>query len=43
MPVRKILMGFDIEKAVSRDAMQNPESIDYFIEFAEAQTDYTRA
>ncbi len=43
VPVRKILMGFDIEKAVSRDAMQNPESIDYFIEFAEAQTDYTRA
>ncbi len=43
VPVRKILMGFDIEKAVSRDAMQNPESIDYFIEFAEAQTDYPRA
>lgn len=31
VPVRKILMGFDLAKAVSRDAMQNPQSIDYFI------------
>ena len=40
VPVRKILMGFDIDKSVSRDAMQNPDSIDYFIEFARTQTDY---
>ena len=40
VPVRKILMGYDIGKAVSRDAMQNPASIDYFIAFAKAQTDY---
>ena len=31
VPVRKILMGFDLSKAVSRDAMQNPAAIDYFI------------
>ncbi len=41
VPVRKILMGFDIDKSVSRDAMQNPGSIDYFIDFARTQTDYT--
>ncbi len=40
VPVRKILMGFDVSKAVSRDAMQNPSAIDYFIAFAETQTDY---
>lgn len=40
VPVRKILMGFDIAKAVSRDAMQNPSSIDYFIDFARRQADY---
>ncbi len=42
VPVRKILMGTPIEKAVSRDAMQNPQAIDYFIEFAENSTDYSR-
>ena len=31
VPVRKILMGFDLAKAVSRDAMQNPHAIDFFI------------
>lgn len=30
-PVKKILMGFAIEKSVNRDAMRNPETIDYFI------------
>ncbi|MBV1932914.1 MAG: acetoacetate--CoA ligase [Porticoccaceae bacterium] len=33
-PVKKILMGFDIDKSVNRDAMRNPETIDYFIEFS---------
>ena len=41
VPVRKILMGWPIEKAVSRDAMTNPDSIDYFVEFAATSTDYT--
>ena len=40
VPVRKILMGHDIDKAVSRDAMQNPAAIDYFIAFANDQKDY---
>ena len=40
VPVRKILMGFDVAKAVSRDAMMNPGAIDYFIGFAREQRDY---
>ncbi len=40
VPVRKLLMGWPLEKAASRDAMQNPESIDYFTRFAEQSTDY---
>lgn len=34
-PVKKILMGFDLEKSVNRDSMRNPETIDYFIAFAD--------
>ncbi len=33
-PVKKILLGFDLAKAANRDAMRNPASLDYFIEFA---------
>lgn len=42
VPVRKILMGFDVTKAASRDAMMNPGSLDYFIRFAAEQRDYQR-
>ena len=41
VPVRKILMGWPLEKAASRDAMQNPEAIDYFVRFADESADYT--
>ena len=34
VPVKKLLLGFPVEKAVSMDAMSNPDSIQYFIEFA---------
>ena len=33
-PIKKILLGASLEKAISRDAMKNGESIDFFIEFA---------
>lgn len=33
-PVKKLLMGFPPERAASRDAMQNPLSLDWFIAFA---------
>lgn len=32
VPVRKILMGLDAGQVLSRDAMQNPDAIHYFIE-----------
>ncbi len=34
VPVRKLLLGWPLEKAASRDAMANPRSIDYFVSFA---------
>ena len=40
VPVRKILMGWPPEKSASRDAMKNPESIDYFVRFAQESIDY---
>lgn len=40
IPVRKLLLGLPVEKAASRDAMTNPDSLDYFIEFARTSTDY---
>jgi acetoacetyl-CoA synthetase len=40
VPVRKILMGWPLEKAASRDAMTNPEAIDYFVKFAQESPDY---
>ena len=32
-PVKKILMGMSTESSLSRDAMRNPESLVYFIQF----------
>jgi acetoacetyl-CoA synthetase len=34
VPVRKILLGFPLEQAANLDAMRNPESIQFFVEFA---------
>ncbi|MGH8518326.1 MAG: acetoacetate--CoA ligase, partial [Panacagrimonas sp.] len=42
VPVRKILMGWPLEKAASRDAMANPASIDWYIDFAANSKDYVR-
>jgi acetoacetyl-CoA synthetase len=35
VPVKKILMGQPADKAASRDSLQNPKALDYFVEFAE--------
>jgi len=35
VPVKRILMGADPEKVVSRDSLANPEALDYFVELAE--------
>jgi acetoacetyl-CoA synthetase len=37
IPVKKILLGHDVKKAVNRDSMSNPGSIDWFIAFATAR------
>ncbi|MGQ0697801.1 MAG: acetoacetate--CoA ligase [Panacagrimonas sp.] len=42
VPVRKVLMGWPLEKAASRDAMMNPASIDWYIDFAATTKDYVR-
>ena len=34
VPVKKILMGADPERAASRDSLANPAALDFFIELA---------
>ncbi|MBX6396045.1 MAG: acetoacetate--CoA ligase [Alicyclobacillaceae bacterium] len=34
VPVKKILMGIDVHKAVNLDSMSNPGSIEYFVQLA---------
>ena len=33
LPIRKLLLGADVEKVASPDTMVNPQSIDFFINF----------
>jgi acetoacetyl-CoA synthetase len=35
VPVKKILTGTSPEKAVSKDSLSNPDSLNFFIEYAE--------
>jgi acetoacetyl-CoA synthetase len=41
VPVRKILMGVAPEKAANRDAVANPQALDYFTAYAKNQADYS--
>jgi acetoacetyl-CoA synthetase len=41
VPVRKILMGVAPDKAANRDAVANPQALDYFIDYTGNQTDYS--
>jgi acetoacetyl-CoA synthetase len=41
VPVRKILMGVAPEKAANRDAVTNPHALDFFVEYAAGQKDYS--
>jgi acetoacetyl-CoA synthetase len=41
VPVRRILSGVPVEKAANRAAVANPEALDYFIEYARTQRDYS--
>jgi acetoacetyl-CoA synthetase len=40
VPVRRILMGHPVEKAANRNAMRDPQALDFFIEYVGRQTDY---
>lgn len=42
VPVRRILMGIPPDKAANRSAMIDPAALDFFITYAENQTDYPR-
>ena len=33
-PIKKILLKMSLEKSINFDSMRNPESVDFFIEFA---------
>ena len=35
VPVRRLLLGHDIDKVVSRDALANPASLDWYVEFSQ--------
>jgi len=43
VPVRKILQGVPLEQAANRNAMANPESLDFFVHYAMTQHDYSLA
>lgn len=34
LPIKKLLLGQPLEKVVNRDAMANPQSLDWFVQFA---------
>jgi acetoacetyl-CoA synthetase len=36
VPVKKILMGIPLDRAVNLDSMSNPASMDYFVKLAKA-------
>jgi acetoacetyl-CoA synthetase len=35
LPIKKLLLGTPIEKIANRDAMSNPDSLNYFVAFAQ--------
>jgi acetoacetyl-CoA synthetase len=42
VPIRRILMGMDPDKAANRGALSNPAALDFFIDYAKNQRDYAR-
>ena len=36
-PVKRILMGLSLNSSISKDAMKNPEIIDFFVKFKEKE------
>ena len=42
VPIRRILMGVDPDKAANRAALRNSAALDYFIDYARNQRDFAR-
>ena len=40
VPVRKLLLGWPLEKAASRETMKNPGAIDFFLDYVATTRDY---
>ncbi|MEO8307976.1 MAG: hypothetical protein ABI616_08040 [Pseudomonadota bacterium] len=34
VPIKKLLLGQPLEKLITRDALANPESLDWYVQFA---------
>ena len=43
VPVRRILLGMPVDKAANRSAMADPRALDFFIDYAARQRDYSLA
>lgn len=41
VPVRKLLLGWPLDKAASRDSMKNPDSIEFFLDYVATTEDFT--
>jgi acetoacetyl-CoA synthetase len=41
VPVRRILMGMPVEQVANRSATANVDSLDYFLQYAREQRDYS--
>jgi acetoacetyl-CoA synthetase len=41
VPVRRILAGLPLAKAANRDAVANPQALDFFLEYVRTQRDYS--
>jgi acetoacetyl-CoA synthetase len=37
LPIKKLLLGQPIEKVVNRDAMANPQCLEWYVNFAKAR------
>jgi acetoacetyl-CoA synthetase len=42
LPIKKLLLGQPIDKVVNRDALANPASLDWFLEFARGHATQSR-
>jgi acetoacetyl-CoA synthetase len=40
VPVRKLLLGLPLDQVVNRNAMANPQALDFFVDYVRHQTDY---